>query len=72
MDRHLGDGARITRRKILKGAAAIGAGVGFIGPWRWARAQSKKAMASVRTRCPGMVVEHTGDAKRGRRAFVQA
>ncbi len=32
----------LTRRKLLKGAAAIGAGVGFIGPWRWARAQAKK------------------------------
>ena len=32
----------LTRRKLLRGAAAIGAGVGFIGPWRWARAQTKK------------------------------
>src|SRR4029453_11608788 len=32
----------VTRRQWLKGAAAVGAGVGFIGPWRWARAQGKK------------------------------
>jgi len=44
MERHLGDGTRITRRNILKGAAALGAGVGFIGPWRRARAQGKKAI----------------------------
>ncbi len=44
MERHLGDGTRITRRNILKGAAALGAGVGFIGPWRRARAQAKKAI----------------------------
>ena len=44
MERQLGDGTRITRRNILKGAAALGAGVGFIGPWRRARAQGKKAI----------------------------
>jgi len=32
----------LTRRTILKGAAAFGAGVGFVGNWRWARAQAKK------------------------------
>ncbi len=32
----------VTRRQVLKGAAAFGAGVGLIGPWRWARAQSGK------------------------------
>jgi branched-chain amino acid transport system substrate-binding protein len=32
----------LTRRQLLKGAAGIGAGVGFIGNWRWARAQAKK------------------------------
>jgi len=32
----------LTRRQVLKGAAGIGAGVGFIGNWRWARAQAKK------------------------------
>jgi branched-chain amino acid transport system substrate-binding protein len=30
----------VTRRQVLKGAAAFGAGVGLIGPWRWARAQA--------------------------------
>ena len=32
----------LTRRQVLKAAAGIGAGVGFIGNWRWARAQAKK------------------------------
>ena len=32
----------LTRRQILKAAAGFGAGVSFIGPWRWARAQAKK------------------------------
>jgi branched-chain amino acid transport system substrate-binding protein len=32
----------VTRRELLRGAAAIGVGVGFIGNWRWARAQAKK------------------------------
>jgi branched-chain amino acid transport system substrate-binding protein len=32
----------LTRRQVLKAAASIGAGVGFIGNWRWARAQAKK------------------------------
>ncbi len=32
----------LTRRQLLKGAAGIGAGVGLIGNWRWARAQAKK------------------------------
>ena len=32
----------LTRRQLLKGAAGVGAGVGFIGPWRWARAQARK------------------------------
>jgi len=32
----------ITRRQVLAGVAAFGAGVGLIGPWRWARAQSAK------------------------------
>jgi branched-chain amino acid transport system substrate-binding protein len=32
----------LTRRQVLKGAAGFGAGVGFIGNWRWARAQAKK------------------------------
>ena len=32
----------LTRRQVLKGAAGIGAGIGFIGNWRWARAQAKK------------------------------
>jgi len=32
----------VTRRQLLKAAAGFGAGVGFIGPWRWARAQAKK------------------------------
>jgi branched-chain amino acid transport system substrate-binding protein len=32
----------LTRRQVLKAAAGFGAGVGFIGPWRWARAQAKK------------------------------
>ena len=32
----------LTRRQVLKGAAAVGAGVAFIGPWRWARAQARK------------------------------
>jgi len=48
MKRHLGDGARkqgtITRRQMLTGAAAFGAGVGLIGPWRRASAQGKKAL----------------------------
>ena len=33
---------KLTRRRLLTGGAAIGAGVGFIGPWRWARAQARK------------------------------
>jgi branched-chain amino acid transport system substrate-binding protein len=32
----------LSRRQLLRGAAAVGAGVGFIGNWRWARAQAKK------------------------------
>ena len=32
----------LTRRQVLKGATAVGAGVAFIGPWRWARAQARK------------------------------
>jgi branched-chain amino acid transport system substrate-binding protein len=32
----------LTRRQLLKAAAGFGAGVGFIGNWRWARAQAKK------------------------------
>ncbi len=36
------NGYRVTRRALLKTAVGIGAGVGFIGPWRWARAQAKK------------------------------
>lgn len=32
----------LTRRQVLKAAAGFGAGVGFIGNWRWARAQAKK------------------------------
>jgi len=32
----------LTRRQVLKAAAGFGAGVGFIGSWRWARAQAKK------------------------------
>jgi branched-chain amino acid transport system substrate-binding protein len=32
----------LTRRQVLKAAAGFGAGVSFIGPWRWARAQAKK------------------------------
>jgi branched-chain amino acid transport system substrate-binding protein len=32
----------MTRRAWLKTAAGIGAGVGFVGPWRWARAQGGK------------------------------
>jgi branched-chain amino acid transport system substrate-binding protein len=32
----------LTRRQLLKAAGAFGAGVSFIGPWRWARAQAKK------------------------------
>ncbi len=32
----------VSRRQVLKGAAAFGAGVGLTGPWRWARAQSSK------------------------------
>ena len=35
-------GWRPSRRQVLKGAAAFGAGVGFTGNWRWARAQAKK------------------------------
>ena len=35
-------GWRPSRRQVLKGAGAFGAGVGFIGNWRWARAQAKK------------------------------
>ena len=35
---------RPSRRQVLKGAAAFGAGVGFIGNWRWARAQAKKPL----------------------------
>ena len=37
-------GRRPNRREVLKGVAAFGAGVGFIGSWRWARAQAKKPM----------------------------
>ena len=37
-------GWRPSRRQVLKGAAAFGAGVGFIGNWRWARAQAKKPL----------------------------
>jgi len=33
---------KLTRRQVLTGAAAFGAGVGFIGPWRRAGAQAKK------------------------------
>lgn len=32
----------VSRRAFLKAGAAIGAGVAFVGPWRWARAQAKK------------------------------
>lgn len=32
----------LTRRKFIATGAAIGVGVGFIGPWRWARAQARK------------------------------
>lgn len=32
----------LTRRQVLKAAAGFGAGIGFIGNWRWARAQAKK------------------------------
>lgn len=32
----------LTRRQVLKAAAGFGAGISFIGPWRWARAQTKK------------------------------
>ena len=32
----------LTRRQVLKAAVGIGVGVGFIGNWRWARAQAKK------------------------------
>jgi branched-chain amino acid transport system substrate-binding protein len=32
----------LTRRQLLTGAVAVGAGVGLIGPWRRARAQSGK------------------------------
>ena len=35
-------GFLVTRRAALKAAAGIGAGVGFVGPWRWARAQGGK------------------------------
>ena len=37
-------GRRPNRRQVLKGAAAFGAGAGFIGNWRWARAQAKKPL----------------------------
>jgi branched-chain amino acid transport system substrate-binding protein len=37
-------GWRPSRRQVLRGAAAFGAGVGFIGNWRWARAQAKKPL----------------------------
>ena len=32
----------LTRRKLIATGAAIGVGVGLIGPWRWARAQARK------------------------------
>lgn len=32
----------LTRRHFVKASAAIGVGVGFIGPWRWASAQARK------------------------------
>jgi branched-chain amino acid transport system substrate-binding protein len=35
-------GFLVTRRAALKAAAGIGAGIGFVGPWRWARAQGAK------------------------------
>jgi branched-chain amino acid transport system substrate-binding protein len=35
---------RVTRRQLLKSAAAIGAGVGFVGNWRWARGQARKPL----------------------------
>jgi branched-chain amino acid transport system substrate-binding protein len=35
-------GRRVTRRQFMKGTAAVGVGVGFVGPWRWASAQAKK------------------------------
>ena len=37
-------GGRPSRRQILKGGAAFGAGVGFIGGWRRASAQAKKPL----------------------------
>jgi branched-chain amino acid transport system substrate-binding protein len=33
---------RSTRRTFLKTGAALGVGVAFVGPWRWARAQARK------------------------------
>ena len=33
---------RPTRRTFLKGGLALGTGVAFVGPWRWAHAQAKK------------------------------
>ena len=38
------ESGRPSRRQVLKGAAAFGAGVGFVGNWRWARAQAKKPL----------------------------
>jgi branched-chain amino acid transport system substrate-binding protein len=37
-----GPGHRVTRRRLLATGAALGAGVGLIGPGRWARAQARK------------------------------
>ena len=37
-------GQGMTRRQLLKGGAAVGVGVGFIGNWRWARGQTRKAI----------------------------
>jgi len=34
----------VTRRTFVKGGLAAGAGVAFVGPWRWARAQALTPM----------------------------